>query len=153
MPAFRVHYPIKVANRLDEVIVFLGASYFPRHRGAPAAMGFLARGLAVDTRACRRARSSRTFASSGSSPLPPGAKQLVVYSRSSTAPSVAGAYRFVVTPGEQTVVGVESRLFLRKPVEKLGIAPLTSMFYFGENTIRTFPDRTALKDHSSRLPA
>src|SRR5947207_11068350 len=25
---FRVHYPIKVANRLDEVIVFLGASYF-----------------------------------------------------------------------------------------------------------------------------
>jgi glucans biosynthesis protein len=38
-----------------------------------------------------------------------------------------------VYPGEKTLVDVESRLFLRKKVGKLGIAPLTSMFYSGEN--------------------
>ena len=30
---------------------------------------------------------------------------------------------------------VQSRLFLRSPVGKLGIAPLTSMFFFGESTL------------------
>jgi glucans biosynthesis protein len=46
----------------------------------------------------------------------------------------------VVKPGDQTSVGVDCRLFLRRPVQKLGIAPLTSMFYHGENTNRWFDD-------------
>ena len=45
----------------------------------------------------------------------------------------AGAYRFVLTPGPETVVQVTTRLFLRDKIAKLGIAPLTSMFAFGEN--------------------
>jgi glucans biosynthesis protein len=56
------------------------------------------------------------------------------------SPRVAGAYRFAVFPGEQTKVDVESRLFLRAEIEKLGIAPLTSMFFFGENSDRRFDD-------------
>jgi glucans biosynthesis protein len=56
------------------------------------------------------------------------------------SPSVAGAYKLVVKPGEQTTVAVEMRLFLRREVRKLGIAPLTSMFFHGENSIRTVED-------------
>src|SRR5207249_915858 len=56
------------------------------------------------------------------------------------SPSLTGAYRFVVRPGEQTAVEVECRFFLRKEVRKLGIAPLTSMFFHGENTNRAFDD-------------
>jgi len=56
------------------------------------------------------------------------------------SPSVTGAYRFAIDPGEQTVVKVDCRLFLRREVRKLGIAPLTSMFYHGENTARWFND-------------
>jgi periplasmic glucans biosynthesis protein len=37
-------------------------------------------------------------------------------------------------------VAVEARLFLRREVRKLGIAPLTSMFFHGENSIRTVED-------------
>jgi len=48
-------------------------------------------------------------------------------------PRVAGAYRFVVTPGVETVVDVQARLYLRAPIAMLGIAALTSMFYSGEN--------------------
>ncbi|WVM87847.1 glucan biosynthesis protein [Halopseudomonas pachastrellae] len=52
------------------------------------------------------------------------------------SPSMTGAYRFVATPGEQTALAVESVLFPRHDVELLGVAPLTSMFYYGENSIR-----------------
>jgi glucans biosynthesis protein len=45
----------------------------------------------------------------------------------------SGAYQFDIQPGEETVVSVRARLFLRPGVATLGIAPLTSMFFFGEN--------------------
>jgi glucans biosynthesis protein len=39
----------------------------------------------------------------------------------------------VLKPGVDTVMDVKAQLFLRSNVTKLGIAPLTSMFLFGEN--------------------
>src|SRR5437867_4003588 len=69
----------------------------------------------------------------------PRADRLTVYALLDS-PSLTGAYRFVIRPGEQTAVEVECRLFLRKEVRKLGIAPLTSMFFHGENTNRAFDD-------------
>ena len=46
---------------------------------------------------------------------------------------VTGAYRFSLKPGAETVVEVKSRLYVREAIGKLGVAPLTSMFFFGEN--------------------
>jgi glucans biosynthesis protein len=63
---------------------------------------------------------------------PPGATSLTIHALLDS-PRVAGAYRFAVTPGDETVVDVRARLYLRAPVATLGIAPLTSMFYAGEN--------------------
>jgi len=45
---FRVHYPINSPKYKDEVVVFLGASYF-RALGKGQRYGLSARGLAVDT--------------------------------------------------------------------------------------------------------
>src|SRR5690242_146060 len=45
---FRVHYPINTPKYKDEVLVFLGASYF-RALGQGQVYGLSARGLAVDT--------------------------------------------------------------------------------------------------------
>ncbi len=66
-------------------------------------------------------------------PAPRRASELTIYALLDS-PSLTGAYRFVVRPGEQTAVDVDARLFLRREVQKLGIAPLTSMFFHGENT-------------------
>src|SRR5207253_549286 len=44
-----------------------------------------------------------------------------------------GAYRFLLRPGTDTVTEVKARLFLRENVTKLGMAPLTTMYFFGEN--------------------
>jgi len=54
--------------------------------------------------------------------------------------SVTGAYRFDITPGTETVIEVQTTLFARADVKRLGIAPLTSMFFAGENQTRAIDD-------------
>lgn len=56
------------------------------------------------------------------------------------SPSITGAYRFVITPGTRTVVDVNAGLYLRENGQQIGIAPLTSMFLYGENSTRHFDD-------------
>ncbi|HEX2485778.1 MAG TPA: glucan biosynthesis protein G [Myxococcota bacterium] len=134
---FRVHYPLKTADYRDEVIVFLGASYF-RAVGRDNVYGLSARGVAVDT-VEPSGEEFPDFTDFWLETPAPDAIHLVVYALLD-GPSLAGAYRFDVYPGLETRVEIEARLFPRKPVRKLGIAPLTSMFFFGENTTRAFDD-------------
>ncbi|NDK30178.1 glucan biosynthesis protein, partial [Nesterenkonia haasae] len=52
------------------------------------------------------------------------------------SPSVAGAYRFAITNGDVLLMDIDSALYPRKPIERLGIAPCTSMYQVGENDRR-----------------
>lgn len=47
------------------------------------------------------------------------------------SPSVAGAYRFGLYPGEVTAMEVSATLFPRTALTHVGLGPLTSMYYFG----------------------
>jgi glucans biosynthesis protein len=49
--------------------------------------------------------------------------------------SVTGGYEFVVRYGAITTMDVKATIFIRKKPEVLIIAPLTSMFYFGGDTV------------------
>jgi glucans biosynthesis protein len=132
---FRIHYPIKTPTYHDEVIVFLGASYF-RAVGQRLGFGASARGLAIDT-ALASGEEFPYFREFWLLRPAPQATEIEVLALLDSE-SLAGAYRFVVRPGEQTIVDVEARLYRRRDVARLGIAPLTSMFFFGENTLRRF---------------
>jgi periplasmic glucans biosynthesis protein len=127
---FRVHYPINNAAHKDEVIVFLGASYF-RAIGKDQRYGLSARGLAVDTVGAGAEEFPR-FTEFWLEKPAANATSLTITALMDSK-SLTGAYRFVVTPGQDTVVDVQSRLYLRKDIKTLGIAPLTSMFFSGEN--------------------
>lgn len=127
---FRVHYPLNNEKYKDEVIVFLGASYF-RALGSHQRYGLSARGLAIDTVGGKGEEFPR-FSEFWIERPAANAKSLVVYGLLES-PRATGAYRFEVKPGSETVTEVRSRLFLRSGVATLGIAPLTSMFMFGEN--------------------
>jgi glucans biosynthesis protein len=129
---FRLHFPIKKPDYQDEVIVFLGASYF-RAIGRDQGYGISARGLAIDT-ALPRGEEFPYFREFWLQRPAPGAREMTLFAVLDSE-RATGAYRFVVAPGEQTKVGVALRLFFREPVEKLGIAPLTSMFLRGENSL------------------
>ena len=56
------------------------------------------------------------------------------------SPSATGAYRFAIFPGATTVMDVDAAIYPRKPIERLGVAPLTSMFQYGENDRRMAND-------------
>ena len=56
------------------------------------------------------------------------------------SPRITGAYAFDIKPGDTTSMNVKVKLFPRDKIEKVGIAPLTSMFLFGENTKNRFFD-------------
>ena len=127
---FRVHYALNTPNYKDEIVAFLGASYF-RALGKGQVYGISARGLAVDT-ALGSGEEFPAFTEFWIERPNPGATQLTIYALLDSR-RVSGAYRFVVKPATETIMEVSARLFLREQVTKLGIAPLTSMYYFGEN--------------------
>jgi len=134
---FRLHYPIKTPKYHDEVIVFLGATYF-RGVGKKELFGLSARGLAIDT-AESSGEEFPYFREFWLVTPAPAAKEMVVYALLDS-PSMTGAYRFTIRPGEQTAVDVEVRLYARSEVKTVGLAPLTSMFFHGENTVHDVVD-------------
>ncbi len=127
---FRIHYPIKRVGYQDEVAVFLGASYL-RAVGRDHVYGLSARGVAIDT-ASSSGEEFPWFRAYWLVEPRPGAQELTLYALLDS-PSLTGAYRIVVAPGPHTRMDIELRLFPRVPIEKLGIAPLTSMFLRGES--------------------
>jgi glucans biosynthesis protein len=134
----RVHYPLQSPAYKDELIVFLGASYF-RVLGRNQHYGASARGLAIDT----AAQSGEEFpAFTDFWLVRPGAveRTLTIYALLDSK-SVAGAYQFQVRPGGVTQVEVHGELYPRRAIGKLGLAPLTSMFLYGEDGVgRRFDD-------------
>jgi periplasmic glucans biosynthesis protein len=135
---FRIHTLLNTRNYFDEFLVFLGASYF-RAVAKDQLYGLSARGLALDT-AMPRGEEFPWFRRFWIVKPRLGDKELTVYALLDSH-SVSGAYSFRVKPGPETIISINSVIFLRNTTVKLGIAPLTSMFLFGENTSpRTFMD-------------
>ncbi|WP_147375790.1 glucan biosynthesis protein G [Noviherbaspirillum cavernae] len=134
---FRVHYNINTPQYKDEVIAFLGASYF-RAVGKRQLYGLSARGLTIDT-ALNSGEEFPHFTEFWIVRPDAAAKELTIYALLDSR-RLAGAYRFIVKPGVDTVVDVKTQLYLRENVSKLGIAPLTTMFFFGENQRASIED-------------
>ncbi|MDL2182900.1 glucan biosynthesis protein G [Pseudomonas sp. ChxA] len=127
---FRVLYPINKADKQDEIMTMLGASYF-RVVGKGQSYGLSARGMAIDT-ALPSGEEFPRFTEFWIERPKPGEKQLVIFALLDS-PRATGAYRLTLRPGTDTIVDVKSQMFLRDKVSKLGIAPLTSMYLFGAN--------------------
>lgn len=134
---FRVHYPMNKAQYKDEVLVFQGASYF-RALGKNQYYGLSARGLAIDT-ALSSGEEFPRFTEFWLERPAANATELVIYGLLDS-PRATGAYRFVLRPGTTSTMDVTARLFLRQGVGKLGMAPLTSMLFFGENQLPPVED-------------
>jgi glucans biosynthesis protein len=128
---FRIHYPLNTPAYKDELIVFLGASYF-RVLGRNQVYGLSARGLAIDTGAAS-GEEFPYFTDFWLAKPEPTARTMTVFALLDS-PGIAGAYQFEIRPGTTTQVQVTAELYPRRQIAKLGIAPLTSMFLYGENS-------------------
>lgn len=129
---FSVRYPLNQPAFKDELIVFLGASYF-RVVGRGQVYGLSARGLAIDTASA--AGEEVPYFTDFWLVRPEGpARTLTIYALLDS-PSVAGAYEFEVHPGTMSQVQVKVQLHPRRAISKLGLAPLTSMYFHGDTAL------------------
>jgi glucans biosynthesis protein len=138
---FRVNYPLNRADAYDELVSFLGASYF-RALGRENIYGLSARGLLLNSWVDVPEEFPRFSEFYLEKPAEANAP-LTVYAALESQ-SVTGAYRFVITPAgegsQETVIEVTSRLYFRNDVKELGVAPLTSMFLYAEANRAGFDD-------------
>ncbi len=147
---FRVLYPLNQPGQLDELGAFLGASYF-RLLGKNLRYGESARGLALDSGEGDRGEEFPIFTDWWLGKPGSGDDSLRLYAILDSV-SCAGAYEFFIKPGETTTASIRVVLYFRetnaiaavdktrKPLKTIGLAPLTSMFWFGKDTERKFDD-------------
>jgi glucans biosynthesis protein len=128
-----VRYPLNTPTRKDEVIAFLGASYF-RALGRGQGYGVSARGLAIDT-ASPQGEEFPYFTDFWLVRPKPNQQTMTLYALLDS-PSLTGAYQFQVRPAAITQVQVTAEIYPRRDVAKLGIAPLTSMYLYGTSSAR-----------------
>jgi glucans biosynthesis protein len=141
---FRINGPINRPGVFDEIMVFQGASYF-RGISRGQVYGLSARGLALDT-AQPSGEEFPFFRRFWIETPAPNARQLIVHALLDS-PSATGAYRFKITGGAPTTADVDVKIYPRRDLLYVGIAPLTSMFLFsGMDRSRASDFRPAVHD-------
>ena len=120
----------KLNWKQNDWVAFLGACYF-RAIGDMYQYGLSARGIAIDVAAPGKAEEFPSFTNFYFA-TPENDSDTVLLYALLEGPSLAGAYKFAMTRNKAVIMDVEQALFLRKDVERFGIAPATSMYWYSE---------------------
>jgi glucans biosynthesis protein len=128
----------KLDWKKNDWVAFLGASYF-RAIGELFQYGLSARGLAVDVAVFGKNEEFPDFTHVYFETPQAGSDTVTIYALLD-GPSVAGAYRFVMQRAAAIVMDIDSNVFMRQDVSRLGIAPLTSMYWYSEKAKATAVD-------------
>ena len=157
---FRLLCELNEPGKWDELGSFLGASYF-RLLGKGQRYGQSARGLALD---CGESPEEFPIFTEWWLGKPSREDDRLRLYAILDSVSCVGAYSFTIKPGETTVATIEAVLYFReadkvravnpdrKPIKTIGLAPLTSMFWFGQSSERRFDDyRPAVHDSDGLL--
>jgi len=126
-----------ISRGLDgEWLVFHGAAYF-RSPSPFGQYGLSARGIAADTYAVL----PEEFPDFREFWLERDAAGRLVVHAIMESPGIVGAYRFVNDrDGKVLTQEVEAAVFFRRAFDQIGFAPLTSMFWYGEDRSNPGPD-------------
>jgi glucans biosynthesis protein len=148
---FRLRGAIADPGEYREFVVFQGASYF-RAIARGENYGLSARGLALRT-GDDRGEEFPDFTRFWIEEPSAGQDSVSVYALLESE-SVTGAYHFIITPGDATVIDVTASIFPRGELDHVGLAPLTSMFLFDATNRSRFDDfRPAVHDSEGLLMA
>jgi glucans biosynthesis protein len=147
---FRLLSELNERDKWDEIGAFLGASYF-RLLGKGQHYGQSARGLALDCGEEDRPEEFPIFTDWWLGKPHRQEDRLKLFAILDSV-ACTGAYQFLIKPGDTTVTDVKAILYFRdgatvraanpdrKELKTLGLAPLTSMFWFGKSSERRFDD-------------
>ena len=146
---FRLRFPINAPHVWDEVIAFLGASYF-RFLGRGQRYGLSARGLVIGG-GLRLNEEFPYFREFWIETPSPTAGRIAIFALLD-GESATGAFRFELVPWLETYIDAKATIFARKTIPALGLAPLSSMFFVGKNDHRHADDfRGELHDSDGLL--
>ncbi len=118
-------------------LAFQGASYF-RTSGEENQYGASARGIAINT-AMPEPEEFPRFTEFWLEQPQGDSATITVYALLD-GPSIAGAYKFTASKTRVPIIDVSADLYARTNIDRVGIAPLTSMFWYGENDRRYATD-------------
>ncbi len=118
--------PLNRPDRADEIAVFQGASYF-RALARDTVYGLSARALALGT----GGPAPEEFPAITRIVLAPVEDRAIPMGALIDSPRASAAFFARIRPGAPTVMGCRLVLFPRQALPDAGIAPLTSMFFFG----------------------
>jgi len=122
-------FRVLTAEQTSDWLAFQGASYF-RSSGAMDQYGLSARGLAIDS-GLETPEEFPRFSAFWLHRPAPGDETLLLEALLE-GPSIAGAYRFRIARPGPVLMEVGCQLFSRREIRRLGIAPLTSMYWYDE---------------------
>ncbi|QDU54875.1 glucan biosynthesis protein [Aeoliella mucimassa] len=128
-----------------EYLSFLGASYF-RGIGSQQWYGSSARGLAVDIGLGTPEEFPRFIEFWIEKPAAKRQDNSVRMWALLDSPGVVGAYEFTIHPGEETRLQVTAKVWQRHGLQKLALAPITSMFMWNEQSHPTGDTRPEVHD-------
>lgn len=111
-------------------LAFLGAAYF-RSAGALNQYGLSARGIAIDT-AMPTPEEFPRFTQFWLGPVAGVPNAIAIYMLMD-GPSITGAFRMLAAKGDTVVMDIDCAVYPRKDIARMGVAPLTSMFWYGKN--------------------
>lgn len=124
---FRIHTPLNTKSYYDEVVAFLGASYF-RAVAAGQQYGLSARGLAIDT-GLSSGEEFPKFEEFWIVKPAPEAENIVIFTLINS-PSIANTYEFIMRPNKETIMDITINLWFHKEINKLNLTPLTNIFLY-----------------------
>jgi glucans biosynthesis protein len=122
----RLRHPAERADRMDEVLVVQGASYF-RAIGQAMVYGLSARAVALGT----GGPLPEEFPRFTHLRLHPATQGVVRIEAVIDSPSLAGHLDMTLRPGRDTVTELAVTLLPRREIADIGVAPLTSMYLKG----------------------
>jgi glucans biosynthesis protein len=127
---------LEAKPKVGDWLAFQGASYF-RSSGQDTQYGISARGIAINT----AGPTAEEFPRFSEFWLEENGPIVTVYALLD-GPSITGAYKIdAVKNADSTVLmTVHCDLFCRAGIARLGVAPLTSMYWYGENERRKAAD-------------
>ena len=151
---FRLHTPLNRPDVMDEVAVFLGATYF-RAVARGQGYGLSARAFGLNT-ADPGGEEFPAFRAFWLERPEPGATSITVTGLLDS-PSVAGSARITVRPGDTTIMDVALTLYPRVDLPQAGLGGMASMFLFdstnrasADDYRRAVHDSNGLQIHNGR---
>ena len=145
---FKIKFPLNDPKKFDEFISFIGASYF-RFLGRNQQYGLSARALQLA--GGTNQEEFPFFREFWIDTPASGSEKLTIYALLDSSVTT-GAFQFDCYPLQESAIEVTATLIPRRDDVKVGYAPLTSMFYIGENDHRFNEDfRPELHDSDGLL--